>query len=164
MSALHGVIASVALAAGAAIAVSVARDFVRGPAADELPLAVGGVPSSKLGHFLTMGYPWDDRRGDLLAMRREELVDPLHEAAKEADEQVKRDLVRLKVEMPAGTLAWPELFAALRAGLGAHGIEVLTGEPAVPDKLTLTLPEHEWTGATLLATVISGSQGLIHYT
>lgn len=163
MALLRPIVSLLALFAGVAVAVSAARGFSQSQPdlTDELPLIAGRMSSAAQGHFLAMGYPWQDRREDLVALRRSIPPDPARPTDEELRLGIEMILREAPITMPARRMTWSEIQARLRSELAPHGVKVSSGEPAVPAGFAIDVPEGRWTGDLFLRDLHYASQKMI---
>jgi len=124
----------------------------------------GFLYGSALGHFGSMGYPWEGRREELLAARTNLPPDPAPVSAEDAEKANRRILFGLEFQLPAGRILWRDLVPLIRAQIEPHGVKVTTGSPRIADDFELDLPDQTWTGLSIFGEIMKRTDKAIVYT
>lgn len=130
---------------------------------DEVPLRTGFLAGKALGHFGSMGYPWEKFRARCAELEADLPPDPAPEDEREAEKRNRLLLMELRFTMPVGDVPWPEILSTLRARIEPHGVKVRTGRPQIPDAFTVKLPKQEWTGLSIFGHMMIVTQNTIVY-
>jgi hypothetical protein len=147
MTILRWLISLAAIAAGVAFAFHTARGL---DPRDERPLAHAVMPQNQLGRYVFRGFPWQDRRPQLLALATDLPPDPDDPTAEDLRKDVERIVQRASIKFPSGRMTWPEILEALKAAFAEQGIVVMSEPQSLPDAYALDVPANEWTGFSLL--------------
>ena len=162
------------VAAFAAFAYTGLRGWTRAPgetpavldpaSQDEHALRTYFLPGTEAGHFGSMGYPWRDRRDEMLAAKRDLPPDPAPISAEDAEKANRRILFDLKFRLPVGRILWRDLVPLIRDRIEPHGVKVTTGSPKIADDFALVLPDAEWTGLSIFGHMMKVTDKVIVYT
>jgi hypothetical protein len=131
--------------------------------ADEVPLRTGFLTGHTIGHYGSMGYPWEPLRARCQELEASLPADPAPVDADEAEKKNRIILSELRFTMPAGSVPWSNVVATLKARIEPHGVKVRTGRPEIPDSCPVLLPEQEWTGLSIFGHMMSVTQKAIVY-
>jgi hypothetical protein len=136
-----------------------------GGATDETPLKAGALLST---HWAAMGYPWPERRDDVVRMLRDLPPDPADPTAEDERKANEVALLEFQYPMPSGRLTWPEIFDHLKKTIEPIGVPVTTGDgsphnPAIPATFAMDIESKKGNANAFLFQLHEGSREVIQY-
>jgi hypothetical protein len=132
---------------------------------DEIPLQVGAFTHRALHMEIARGYPWPSLRESVPLYKRGLPSDNARPSAEDLTNEATIKLFHMRFKMPAGSLSWAQIVAALRERFEPEGVRVLIGPPKFqpPEGFRMEFADIEWTGIQIGSYMYQASRELVGY-